>query len=59
MNYCSACGGLLGRDCWNEQDCLMISENNKRQDPNICRSCGTNMIIDFCCHMPLPNPTEK
>lgn len=25
--FCSACNGLLGRDCFNEQDCLMISKS--------------------------------
>lgn len=30
--YCSACGGLLGRDCFNEQDCLEISEINRQYE---------------------------
>ena len=25
MANCRACGGVLGRDCYNEQDCLEIS----------------------------------
>lgn len=24
---CQACGGILGVDCWNEQDCLQISHD--------------------------------
>ncbi len=27
-NYCQACGGLLGRDCFNEQECMQISQSN-------------------------------
>ena len=29
MATCRACGGILGRDCFNEQDCLSISENDR------------------------------
>lgn len=28
MAQCRACGGLLGRDCFNEHDCLQISYSN-------------------------------
>lgn len=28
MSICRACGGVLGRDCWNEADCLQISNDN-------------------------------
>ena len=28
MAHCRACGGKLGLDCFNEADCLQISENN-------------------------------
>lgn len=24
MKICKGCGGVLGRDCWNEMECLMI-----------------------------------
>lgn len=34
MANCRACGGVLGRDCFNEHDCLMISENN-RNEPHV------------------------
>jgi hypothetical protein len=27
MNICRSCGGVLGRDCWNEQDCMQISNS--------------------------------
>lgn len=27
MSICSGCGGVLGRDCWNEHDCVMIGRN--------------------------------
>ena len=27
MATCRGCGGVLGRDCWNEVDCLQISQN--------------------------------
>jgi len=29
MATCRACGGILGRDCFNEADCLQISANNE------------------------------
>ena len=25
MSICRGCGGVLGRDCWNEADCVQIS----------------------------------
>ena len=25
MSICRGCGGILGRDCWNEADCVQIS----------------------------------
>ena len=25
MSICQGCGGILGRDCWNEADCIQIS----------------------------------
>ena len=28
MAQCRACGGILGRDCFNEQDCMSISNSN-------------------------------
>lgn len=28
MSICRACGGVLGRDCWNEADCLQISNDS-------------------------------
>lgn len=28
MPTCRACGGVLGRDCFNESDCLEIANNN-------------------------------
>jgi hypothetical protein len=34
MTRCSACGGVLGRDCFNEQDCLAIS--NSLESENNC-----------------------
>ena len=27
MSTCRACGGILGRDCYNEHDCLQISRS--------------------------------
>lgn len=32
MNTCIACGGVLGRDCFNEHDCIQISQNNALHD---------------------------
>lgn len=26
MAICPGCGGVLGRDCWNAEDCLMIAQ---------------------------------
>ena len=31
MANCRACGGVLGRDCFNEHDCLMISHNQEQE----------------------------
>lgn len=32
MANCRGCGGILGRDCWNEYDCMQISANNYRNE---------------------------
>jgi hypothetical protein len=34
MATCSACGGVLGRDCFNEQDCLSISDSSENEINN-------------------------
>lgn len=42
MARCRACGGILGRDCFNEQDCLMISMQQSQQQPTQIISDGYN-----------------
>ena len=44
---CAGCGGVLGLDCWNEQDCVWITQDMMRQadrqrDPreNACQGCS-------------------
>lgn len=32
MTTCRACGGVLGRDCYNEADCLDISRRQSQDD---------------------------
>lgn len=32
MKTCNGCGGVLGRDCWNEHDCIQISQSMNSQD---------------------------
>jgi len=34
MANCRACGGVLGRDCFNEADCLEISRSNQYGNDN-------------------------
>lgn len=29
VRTCQGCGGILGRDCYNESDCLMISHREE------------------------------
>lgn len=39
---CAGCGGVLGRDCWNEADCVWISQDMMRQaarPPEPCQGC--------------------
>lgn len=31
-NYCQGCGGVLGRDCWNEIECISITNSMYFQD---------------------------
>lgn len=31
MSICRSCGGVLGRDCFNEEDCMWISDQQERQ----------------------------
>lgn len=28
---CRGCGGVLGRDCWNEPECMWITEDMQRR----------------------------
>lgn len=37
MRTCRACGGVLGRDCFNEQDCLAISASNNQYAEQLSR----------------------
>jgi len=30
MRICQGCGGILGRDCYNEQDCISISNSQNQ-----------------------------
>jgi len=30
--YCPSCGGLIGRDCFNTEECRLITENMNRQN---------------------------
>jgi hypothetical protein len=32
MSICPGCGGVLGRDCFNAEDCLWISEDMRQRD---------------------------
>lgn len=45
---CSGCGGVLGRDCWNEQDCMWITNDmamrGQQQQPEPCQGCS--MVTD-------------
>lgn len=29
MRTCQGCGGVLGRDCWNEEDCMAIAHDQE------------------------------
>ncbi len=33
MNLCPSCGGVLGRDCFNPQECALISQQQIEQIP--------------------------
>lgn len=35
MANCRACGGVLGRDCFNEADCLEISRSNQYENDSL------------------------
>jgi hypothetical protein len=55
---CAGCGGRLGRDCWNEQDCVWISNDmamraHQQQQPEACHGCsyvtdGMTWCIGVC-----------
>lgn len=45
MTTCQGCGGVLGRDCWNEQDCVWITMDmahraSQQQPPEPCQGCS-------------------
>jgi len=35
MKRCGGCGGVLGRDCYNEQECVQITQSMQHQDGGI------------------------
>ena len=43
---CAGCGGVLGRDCWNEADCVWITQDMAArayattQQPEPCQGCS-------------------
>lgn len=56
---CAGCGGRLGQDCWNEQDCVWISNDQMmrgyqmQQQPEPCQGCsmvteGTTYCLGVC-----------
>lgn len=45
MATCRGCGGVLGRDCWNEPDCMWISQDMaarayQQHPPAPCQGCS-------------------
>jgi hypothetical protein len=40
---CKGCGGILGRDCWNEMDCLIISNRQQNQDSQYINQLETDL----------------
>jgi len=39
MTICAACNGVIGRDCWNPQECQQISEQIESEDSRNEREC--------------------
>jgi len=71
MANCRACGGKLGLDCFNESDCLQISQNNYQyQDDEISnlrdqvevfkyQLCQNNIPFFDGLNVPYPTPLLK
>lgn len=47
---CSACAWVLWRDCYNEQDCIRISQNNANYDYNENCNWFSMYSIDLECY---------
>lgn len=48
--YCNSCGGIIGRDCFNPQECAEISyaqEQNQRQEQEYCNLSLESRIVSL------------
>ena len=54
---CRACGGVLGRDCFNEMDCLSVSMYDEQQDRQKANSLEERISrIESILGIALPTP---
>jgi hypothetical protein len=55
MSTCRACGGVIGRDCFNPQECEWITESMQRESQQqeaiqIARVVAAEAIEELNCH---------
>ena len=62
MKTCRGCGGILGRDCWNEMDCLAIThseENRYRQQAEHAQVVSSENAYEIHLHENRINELEN
>ena len=42
---CGGCGGVLGRDCYHESDCIAITQEIMRSDAELAHYTNTEALI--------------
>jgi len=55
MTTCRACGGVIGRDCFNPQECEWITESMQRESQQqetiqIARVVAAEVVEELNCH---------
>jgi hypothetical protein len=55
MSTCRACGGVIGRDCFNPQECewitdSMLRESQQQETIQIARAVAAEAVEELNCH---------
>ena len=47
MSNCPSCGGVIGRDCFNPEECAYITQQQQYENPkqHFCNECAVKQVI--------------